>query len=515
MVRGRRLAWGLGAMGTALAFAGPGFAQAQQDQMNQLKSLQDQVHSLQKQLNEIEQAPQPASPLAGAIPPGASPVYWTKDGLRMGGVNFKFGGFIEAAGIYRSNSEVADVGSPPFSNIPLNNVATGHLNELRGSARQSRISLLFDGDPDQTTHLTAYFETDFLSAGTTSNSNESNSYSLRVRHAYTTLDKSDWGFHALLGQSWSFLTQFRNGMEPRMENIPLTIDAQYVAGFTWTRQAQYRMWFDAAPGVEAGLSVESPQTTFGGTTPAGTIINAPGAGGGLLNGAAAYSLDYGPDVIGKIAFDPGFGHYELYGIARFMQDRTVGAGNHVQLAGGAGASALLPVIPHLLDVQASFLGGPGVGRYSSSGLPDATLSPSGSINPIVDYMLLTGLVAHPVGGMDAYIYFGGDRSMASYSSAGGTNYGWGNPLYSNAACYLENASVLSGSGSGAGGCSGNTKWVFEITPGVWQDVYKGDFGTFRVGLEYEFVRRDTFNGVGGNPHAIDNIVMTSVRYYPF
>ena len=34
---------------------------------------------------------------------------------------------------------------------------------------------------------------------------------------------------------------YRLGIVPRQENVPLTIDAQYVVGFNWERQAQLRV----------------------------------------------------------------------------------------------------------------------------------------------------------------------------------------------------------------------------------------------------------------------------------
>jgi hypothetical protein len=55
-------------------------------------------------------------------------------------------------------------------------------NEFRASAQQSRIAFRAYGDiPVQ--HLQAYYESDFLGAGVTTNSRESNSYNLRIRQA--------------------------------------------------------------------------------------------------------------------------------------------------------------------------------------------------------------------------------------------------------------------------------------------------------------------------------------------
>ena len=75
-------------------------------------------------------------------------------------------------------------------------------------------------------------------------------------------------------------------------------------------------------------------------------------------------------------------------------------------------------------------------------------------------------------------------------------------------------------------CTANVQRVREITVGFWQDIYKGDLGRARVGLQYEFVMQDLFPGstvtnATTNPvpntglHPNNNIVMISLRYYPF
>ena len=47
-------------------------------------------------------------------------------------------------------------------------------------------------------------------------------------------------------QNWSLATMNTNGITPRNENIPLTIDAQYVVGFDWQRTPQFRIAKDFA-----------------------------------------------------------------------------------------------------------------------------------------------------------------------------------------------------------------------------------------------------------------------------
>ena len=75
--------------------------------------------------------------------------------------------------------------------------------------------------------------------------------------------------------------------------------------------------------------------------------------------------------------------------------------------------------------------------------------------------------------------------------------------------------------------------VQEFTIGFWQDIYKGDLGRARVGLQYEYValtcslarrpfpvpplpvvqRLTAAANTGLHPN--NNIVFFSLRYYPF
>ena len=170
------------------------------------------------------------------------------------------------------------------------------------------------------------FFTMFRPKTQTSNSRESNSYTPRSRHIYATLDKDDWGLHILAGQTWSLLTTNTSGIIARKEQIPLTIDAQYVEGFNWLRVPQFRIVEDFGGGLWAGLSAESPQavTSGGPAVPTGVNVNNNGNGAGLLNGTTTYTNDYIPDFDAKIAYEPGWGHYELKGLIREFTDRALG-----------------------------------------------------------------------------------------------------------------------------------------------------------------------------------------------
>ena len=61
----------------------------------------------------------------------------------------------------------------------------------------------------------------------------------------------------------------------------------------------------------------------------------------------------------------------------------------------------------------------------------------------------------------------------------------------------------------------NTRRLIDITGGFWQNLYKGDYGRVAVGAQYAYVRKEAFEGIGGAPKTDNNIVMTSLRYYPW
>src|SRR5437762_5315694 len=164
--------------------------------------------------------------------------------------------------------------------------------------------MLAQGSVNADTKLAGYLETDFQSAGTTSNSLDVNGYTLRLRQGYATLDKSDWGTEILAGQAWSLLTLFNSDMALRREQIPLTIDARYLAGFTYTRNPQLRVVQHFDNVYAAGLSLESPQAIIfsGPNAPlVPNTFNNPGGTG--LNSTTTYSTDVGPDVVAKITAD--------------------------------------------------------------------------------------------------------------------------------------------------------------------------------------------------------------------
>ena len=485
------------------------------------------LHQAQREAAEARQqaaqaaarppAPAPAEPparvattTAPSLPAGE---------FKTGGVTIKLGGFVEADGIYRSRNEVADLGTS-FNGIPLPNSPRYHENGLRGTVRHSRVTMLVQGKPDDVTTLTGYGSVDFEGAAETANSNQSNSYNPRIRQLWASYDRGDLGLEVVAGQAYSLLTLTKKGLDPLAATTPATIDTGYVPGFTYARQPQLRVvktLFDKA--VSLGLSLENPQTTFsaGGYTtganglilPDGNFANIQNPGGPNFSSSANYSTNVAPDVVAKVALDPGFGHYEVYGIARFLHDRVdnVGAGNNnTTLAGGAGAGTLLPIIPGLLDLRASFLAGFGIGRYGAGGLPDATIKPDGSPAPIPEVQALIGLVGHPTPPVEIYGYIGTEQASRTSYAVAGKGYGYGSVLFNNSGCSTELSPLA---------CVGNTSSLTQGTVGAYWKFLHGNFGTMQVGAQYSYTKRNIFPAVGGSPSTDENVVLLNFKYLPF
>ena len=435
------------------------------------------------------------------------------------GVTLTPGGFFAAESAWRQRALSADVNTP-FNSVPFSGSSQSKVSEFNASARQSRISMLVEGKV-KNAKLSGYYETDFLSAGVTSNSNQSNSYTLRQRQfwAQAALD-SGWTFTG--GQMWSLVTERKSGLSNRTEAPPLTIDAQYNVGFSWTRQYGFRVTKEFNKKAWLGFAVENPQTIL---TAHGNnndfLIGAPGANGGLLPATNNFSFNKVPDFIVKAAFEPGWGHYEIFGIYSAFRARIFpgtppsvnGAFNDTRSAGGVGVNARLPLVAKKVDFGIHALVGDGVGRYGTGGLPDVTVRPDGTLAPLRAGQALATLETHPTPAWDIYFNYGYEYAARGSYTIGVAGEGYGSPLFNNTGCGIETLPGNNTTPGALGACTGDTKSLQEGTAGLWYRFYKGSYGTLQMGLQYSYVVRSAWSGTGGAPHNNENMVFTSFRYY--
>ena len=461
-----------------------------------------------------------------STPPVAEQNFATDKKFHLKGITITPGGFFAGEGFSRSRYQQSDVGSF-FSGIPLGNNPLHYMRETRLSARQSRFSGLFEGTINPKTLVTGFVEVDFLGNGS-ANSTESNSFDLRLRHAYFNTDWNNWGTHLLAGQTWSLVTSNLKGITTRNELPPLTIDAQYVVGFVWKRQPQLRLVQNLGKLFTAAVSIENAQTTFGGT-PCGTNL-----GNGVINqicftpgiqtlpNITNFSLNNIPDVIGKLAFEDVFNnhriHVEGFGLHRNFYNRVRTTPNfnenHNTSAYGIGGGGYIEVIPKTLDLQGNFLTGRGIGSYASGFLPDATLSSNGALTAIPEVIFMTGAILHANSKLDIYVYGGKQQQQRKYFKVDQNYFGYGVPNANNTGCTIE-----------YGICDGNNQALWQVTTGLWNKFYQGDYGDLRAGLQYSYTVRKIFSGNGGQTNVIipkyigyqtyDQMVFASLRYYPF
>lgn len=439
--------------------------------------------------------------------------------FHLGPVTLMLGGFVDMAAVLE-NRHVASGTFNYWQDMPYPNEPRYHTNNCEGSARYSRLSLLARGNINSEATISGFFESDFGAGAVTTDPYESNSYAFRMRQAYLAYDDNKAGWHFLGGQAWSLLTPGRIGIVARQESLPETIEASMLAGQTWARQWQVRVVKDFMDHrLWAGFSIENPATlydTTGFATTNGTVSLPNGNtatisenGVGLTNDTANFSNEIAPDLIGKLAYDPSWGHYEVEGILHFPHDRVTinhTGHNNTAIAGGAGGSLILPIISGKLEFRAAGLAGWGINRYGSVLLPDATLNAKGDPVPLFGLQAQAGLIAHPNPHIDVYGYFGTQRVGHAYFNSEGSSYGYGNPLYSNAGC-LQELSSLS--------CSANTRGVSEATIGAWWRFFKGRFGTVEGGTQLAYARRDIWKGIGGDPHTSMSQIFFDFRYLPF
>ncbi|HEY0796269.1 MAG TPA: hypothetical protein VGD64_10850 [Acidisarcina sp.] len=447
----------------------------------------------------------------------------TPDSIHFKGVTLApTGSFLEAATVWRQKGVGGDINTP-FNAIPLDQADAAHLSEFYGSGRQSRVAMLAEGKLANST-MRGYYEADWLSAGVTSNNNQSNSYTMRQRQLWAQAEWGNWTVTA--GQMWSLATENRTGVTNRTETLPMTIDAAYNVGFVWTRQYGFRVAKKFGKGFWLAASAENPETlNLGGTVPANALLGTAGAGGGLYNLNANYSYNVAPDFVVKAVMEPGWGHYEVFGIGRFFRDRiypnatatvpsSVGAYNDTTTGGGIGGSLRVPTFHKKLDVGIKGLWGDGISRYGDSTFADATLKPSGKLDLLHGFSALSTLELHATPKLDIYANYGGDYAGRAYFvSASGAGEGYGSPLFVNTGCSTEPLPGGSFVPSNPSKCAANNRDDQEFTFGYWYDFYKGPKGRLRESIQYSNLKRQTWSGVGGAPKAEDNMIFTAFRYY--
>lgn len=474
--------------------------------------------------------------------------------IRYKGITIMPVAFFAAESVYRTRSINSDINTP-FNTTPFQGAPEAHVSEFNFTGRQSRLGALLTGDAGPL-KLSGYFEVDFLSAGTTSNENQSNSFTMRQRQIWGQVATKS-GFAMTGGQMWSLVTENGKGTDNRTEKLPNTVDSQYMVGYSWERQPGIRLqqrvgdkFLGEGKALTLAMALEQAQIVNYTATnaPNNFFFGGAGQNGGLYNAFnATPTNNVSPDVVLKAALDLPHSHYELGGVARFMRARYypgvltpgtgpanvrpgAGATNDVEYAGGVFGSARVTVDKYL-DLGASAMGGPGVGRYSSAQLADATVRPTGKLEPLRNYHALISIETHPLPKLDVYGYGGGEYAQRTFYPTGvaASPYtGYGAPTTNVSGCNIEvpvAASGSTGTVTPSGTCNAQTRAIFEGTFGfTYRLVNSPKYGRLQYQSVYSYLTKSAWTGLQSGvintptavfnaPKANNNMVWTGMRYY--
>ena len=446
--------------------------------------------------------------------------------INIGPVTMILGGFVNVTMAERNRHLASDTFTD-FNVMPFPNQPGYYTDNFSATARYSRISMLVRGNLNKHSIVSGYFEFGWGAAANTTNYYKSNSFTMRMRQIYLAYDNNKYGWHVLVGQAWTMFTPNRIGIVARQESLPITIDWALTAGTIWARQPQIRVVKDMFHHrLWAGISLENAANIYGiqcaggdaacgtgtgtVTLPNGYNVTYGRTGQGLTNNSRLYPNQISPDVIGKLAWDPAWGHYEIEGMLTFPHTHvmtSVGHGhNDTAVAGGGGASMILPLIPHKMEMHLGGVVGKGIGRYGGAFLPGVTVNELGQPIPLFSAIASTGIVGHPTKNIDVYGYFGMQESGRSAWGNGQVYGGYGSPYLINAGCSYE-----------GGTCQGMTHRIIEGTIGAWWRFFKGRFGTVESGVQLIYAQRKLWSSYDEPKGAKTDLstLMLSFRYLPF
>jgi hypothetical protein len=426
----------------------------------------------------------------------ASPTF-----LRLGNTCLIPIGFMDATAVFRDKNAGSSIGSN-FGGVPYNNTVNGRLSEFRFSPQNSRIGFRFDGDW-KGTHFIGYNEFDFLgTSGSNAITVTNGAFVPRLRLFWVDLRKGSW--EVLGGQSWSMLTPNRVGISPLPGNIffSQTIDVNYMAGLTWTRQPGFRvLYHGAGEKYTLGFAAENPDQYIGGSA-GGAGITLPAA----LTGLAGTQLDAAnevlaaptlhPDFIAKIAFDPTprF-HGEVTGILRsfkIVNPNNLTAGHYDTKTGGGIQVGINGEIVKGLRLISTNYWSDGGGRYLFGQAPDVIVRADSTLSLVH--------AGGTVDGFEARI-----KNLLLYSYYGG--------IYISRNVAIDDGGKPVGFGF-TGSPNSQNRNIQEITFGFNQTIWSNPrYGAVNAMGQYEWLSRvPWFVAVASPKGTHDNTIYFNLRY---
>ena len=238
---------------------------------------------------------------------------------------FTISGYVKADFIYDlKQKDGGAAGAVALKTDPVDD--QGH---FQAHARQSRLRISTT-TPTPLGDLNAVIETDFFGAG--GNENQSNSYGMRLRHAYARIGG------LLAGQYW---TNFG-----ALAALPPTLDFTGPEGSIFIRQAQVRWTQSLDEKLKFAVSLENPE-----------------AAGNPTVGVTGKFLDRLPDAVVALEYNDDWGQFRMSALGRQL---TSPDDKQDELAYGINVGVNFAAWPGG-NILGSFTYGDGTGRYLASG----------------------------------------------------------------------------------------------------------------------------------------------------
>jgi len=432
----------------------------------------------------------PVQPAAPATEAKAKEQAASSIAFRIGGADFRPGGFMDFANVWRSTNIGSGVATS-FAGVPLSNTAAGRTDEFRSSAANSRITLTITESPLRNLAVTAYLEGDFYGNQPANLYVTTNSNTWRMRHFWVNLARGKW--EVLGGQTWTLMTPNRLGITPVSGNVFLGLgeDSNYMTGLIWGRPGQLRVVYHPNKQWTLAASIENPEqyVTTAVTVPAFAATQ-------VDNGSVSTTPNVRPDFVAKAAYDTQVSgkalHFELAGFSR--QFRISPAQGKYFDAQGVGGSfnTVLEVAKNLRWIATTFYSSGG-GRYAVGLGPDLVIGPDGSISPVHSMAGITGFEYAPTPKSQFFTYYGGTYFLRNYTLVSPGNYlGFGYP-----------------------GSSSNANREFqEPVFGYYYTYWKNPkYGALQIIAEYAYLTRSPWYAAPGTPaSAHTHMVFSSLRF---
>lgn len=503
----------------------PAAATASEDSKiaDQIQALRDAMAQQQQQIEKLQQelaerkkeaaTPQIVNASMANVPaPNVSMVQSDAEkpkesplSFKIGGADFTPGGFMDMTAYWRSTNPGSGYGTNFFS-IPYNNTIPGQLSETRLTAENSRISMKatskYKGND-----VAGYFEMDFHGNDPANAFVSSNSHTNRIRLFWADVHHGKWEF--LGGQSWSWLTPNRVGLSPNPSDIFYSqdTDANYQAGLTWTRAAQFRVAYHPNQNWGFGVAIEAPDQFIGQSN---QVILPTGLAATVASQFDAANQNSTPnvmpDIIPKIAYDTDIGgkHYHVEAVGLLTSARVLpalGLSRDTKFGGGGSLNMNLEVFKGFRLIASSFFSDGG-GRYIFGSGPQAVITPSGTLSFVHSYAGIGGFEyqIHPKVLIAAY--YGGDyfsRNFFLDTSAGapaGKFVGYGPPGAAVANALAANRAIQ--------------EPTFDLIYTFWKNPH---YGALQINNQVSYLTRAPWFVPAGQPkNARSTMVWSNLRY---